>query len=50
MTRDNASAKGAGRVFSDPDEVLRAYETETLDIHAAIKVRITNKDGERHIT
>ncbi len=37
MTRDNASANGAGRVFSDPDEVLRAYETETLNIHAAIK-------------
>ena len=34
MTRDNASATGRGRVFSDPDEVLRAYETETLDVHS----------------
>ena len=49
MTRDNASATGLGRVFSDPDEVLRAYETETLDIHSAIKVRITDQDGERAI-
>ena len=49
MTRDNASANGAGRVFSDPDEVLRAYETETLNIHASIKVRITDSDGEKQI-
>jgi DNA-directed RNA polymerase subunit beta' len=30
--------------FSNPDEVLRAYESETLDIHANIKGRITNAD------
>jgi len=44
MTRDNVSAKGNGRIFSNPDEVLRAYESDTLDIHASIKVRITNAD------
>ena len=44
MTRDNVNVKGDGRVFSNPDEVLRAYESETLDIHANIKVRITNAD------
>ena len=46
MTRDNANAKGAGRVFSNPDEVLRAYETDSLEIHSPIKVRISSADGE----
>ena len=46
MTRDNANAKGGGRVFSNPDEVLRAYETESLEVHSPVKVRITDKDGE----
>tara|TARA_X000000950_G_scaffold48815_1_gene56919 strand:- start:14887 stop:19071 length:4185 start_codon:yes stop_codon:yes gene_type:complete len=49
MTRDNANASGEGRVFSNPDEVLRAYETETLEIHSPIKVRITHEDGETTI-
>ena len=49
MTRDNANAIGDGRVFSDPDEVLRAYETETLDIHSSIKVRITDENGDKAI-
>ena len=44
MTRDRLNAKGEGRVFSNPDEVLRAYETETVDLQAAIKVRIINAD------
>ena len=44
MTRDKVNVKGDGRIFSNPDEVLRAYESETLDIHANIKVRITNVD------
>ena len=44
MTRDKINVKGDGRVFSNPDEVLRAYESETIDIHANIKVRITNAD------
>jgi len=46
MTRDNANASGGGRVFSNPDEVLRAYETENLDIHSPVKVRISHVDGE----
>ena len=49
MTRDNANATGDGRVFSDPDEVLRAYETETIDIHSSIKVRITSENGDKAI-
>ena len=46
MTRDNANAKGGGRVFSNPDEVLRAYETENLEIHSPVKVRIKDAAGE----
>ena len=45
MTRTKVNAKGSGRVFSNPDEVLRAYESETIDLHADIKVRITNADN-----
>ena len=44
MTREKIGAAGSGRVFSNPDEVLRAYESETIDLHAKIKVRITNAD------
>ena len=46
MTRDNANSSGGGRVFSNPDEVLRAYETESLDIHSPVKVRIKHANGE----
>ena len=49
MTRDNANATGAGRTFSNPDEVLRAYETENLEIHSPIKVRVTHENGETSI-
>ena len=46
MTRDNANASGSGRVYSNPDEVLRAYETENLEIHSPIKVRVQHLNGE----
>ena len=46
MTRDNANASGGGRVFSNPDEVLRAYETGNLEVHSPVKVRIVHEDGE----
>ena len=49
MTRENASAAGNGRVFSNPDEVLRAYETETISIHSAIKVRVKDSEGNTSI-
>ena len=49
MTRDNANASGGGRTFSNADEVLRAYETENLEIHSPVKVRITHENGETSI-
>ncbi len=49
MTRDNAHASGGGRTFSNADEVLRAYETENLEIHSPVRVRITHESGETSI-
>ncbi len=49
MTRDNANASGGGRTFSNADEVLRAYETDNLEIHSPVKVRITHESGETSI-
>ncbi len=49
MTRDNANASKNKRVFSNPDEVLRAYETENVEIHSSIKVRINDEDGNSSI-
>ena len=44
MTREKVNVLGEGRVFSNPDEVQRAFESEQLDLHAKIKVRIENAD------
>ena len=48
MTRDAVNARGEGMVFSDVDEVHRAYESGTVQLHAKIKVRIrqAGEDGE----
>ena len=43
ISRENINAKGNGMRFTDSDEVLRAYKTSAVDIHACIKVRITEK-------
>ena len=51
MTRESASAKGTGMMFSNVDEVHRAYEGGHVALHARIKVRIRevliNEEGER---
>jgi len=41
MTRERPGAKGEGMVFSDISEVKRAYDTDAVDLHAKIKVRLT---------
>ena len=41
MTRDRINAKGEGAVFKDPKEAEKAYRTSTADLHARVKVRIT---------
>src|SRR5690606_21865233 len=47
MTRERVNEPGEGMVFSDIDEVHRAYENRTVGLHAKIKVRIkeTDEDG-----
>ena len=50
ITRDRINAKGEGMVFANTDEVLHAYHTEAVEIHARVKVRINeyvkNDKGE----
>ena len=43
MTRQRVNAKGEGMIFSNTDEARRAYESGVADIHAKVKVRITEK-------
>src|SRR4029078_6845641 len=46
MTRARVGAKGGGMVFADVEEVHRAYESNAIELHAKIKVRIREKvDG-----
>ena len=41
MTRDRVNAIGEGSIFANTDEVQRAYRTGQAELHAKIKVRIT---------
>lgn len=55
MTCERVNAKGEGMIFTDVNEVRRAYETGAVDLHAKISVRITETDiskpeGERETT
>ena len=51
MTRDRINANGEGKVFSDPREARRAYESGQADLHARVKVRMREvqiaEDGEQ---
>lgn len=40
MTRKRINAKGEGMVFTDVKEVHRAYESQQIDLQAAIQVRL----------
>ncbi len=40
MSRERVNAKGEGMVFADVDEVHRAYECRTVELHARVKVRV----------
>src|SRR5688572_8077053 len=40
MTREKVGAKGEGMMFSDTNELHRAYETGFVELHASIRVRI----------
>ncbi|MCL4148445.1 UNVERIFIED_CONTAM: hypothetical protein GTU68_017908, partial [Idotea baltica] len=43
MTRERPFVKGAGKVFSNPEEVWFAWQTNEVNIQAAIKCRIDGK-------
>jgi len=49
MTRERIGAKGEGRMFADVSEAHRAYQCDEVDLHARVKVRmteqITGEDG-----
>jgi DNA-directed RNA polymerase subunit beta' len=51
ISRDAINAKGEGMIFADTDEVNRALGTKQVNIHARIKVRVTetlvSEDGEK---
>lgn len=47
MTRAKSDSKGTGMIFSDPEEVRKAYDAHEVDLHAKIRVRM---NGERKET
>jgi DNA-directed RNA polymerase subunit beta' len=52
MTREKVGAKGEGMMFSDTQEVHRAYEGRQVDLQAKVKVRVREyvKDAEGKLT
>ncbi|RUR29120.1 DNA-directed RNA polymerase subunit beta' [Vreelandella nanhaiensis] len=44
MTREKINAKGEGMVFSDLNEVERAFGTQSVSLHARVKVRLDEID------
>ena len=47
MTRERANARGEGMMFSDVEEVHRAYESGAVELHTKIRVRIREKIERR---
>ncbi len=45
LTREDIGAKGEGMYFTDVDEVIRAYYSNNLELHAKITIRM-NLDNE----
>ncbi|HEX5504267.1 MAG TPA: DNA-directed RNA polymerase subunit beta' [Thermomicrobiales bacterium] len=45
MTLPREGARGEGKVFSDVDEVILAYESGLLDLQAPVRVRQEGEDG-----
>ncbi|MBU2980173.1 DNA-directed RNA polymerase subunit beta' [Alteromonas sp. C1M14] len=44
LTRDKVNGRGEGMVFTSPHEAEKAYRTEAAELHARVKVRITEYD------
>ncbi len=47
MTREAVNKKGEGRIFADLQEVDRVYRSGEADLHAKVKVRISEKINDR---
>jgi len=48
LTIEREGEKGEGRVFTGPDEVIMAYQTGQVGLHARVKMRVTKEiNGER---
>src|SRR5579884_2309770 len=43
LTLEADGARGEGKIFSRPDEVVLAYESGVVDLHAKIKVRFSGE-------
>ncbi|MFH1779421.1 MAG: DNA-directed RNA polymerase subunit beta' [Candidatus Omnitrophota bacterium] len=43
VTKEREGDKGEGKIFSDAEELLIAYEDEQVGLHAKVKVRINGK-------
>jgi DNA-directed RNA polymerase subunit beta' len=43
LTRERVNARGEGMLFSDVEEVHRAYEAGIVELHAKVKVRIRDR-------
>ncbi len=43
LTKERKGARGEGKVFSSPQEVVIAYNDRKVDLHALIKVRINGE-------
>lgn len=43
MTKEKEGAKGEGKLFSNLDQVITAYQNDALSTHALIKVRVDGK-------
>jgi len=46
MTRDRVNGKGEGMMFTSPLEAEKAYRTDTVELHARVKVRITEYETD----
>ncbi|MFO7275310.1 MAG: DNA-directed RNA polymerase subunit beta', partial [Bacillota bacterium] len=47
LTLEREGARGEGRVFSSPDEVILAYQLKQVEVHARIKVRVETPEGRK---
>ena len=49
ITLPRAGAKGEGKIFSDPEEVILAYNMGVVDIQAKVKVRLPFKKADEGV-